>query len=77
MTVVRVPTTGDEDVEPEVLAIYVAVGQRVQEGEPIAEISFDKVDVEVAAPHEGVVTAVYVAVGDVVALGADIAAIER
>lgn len=76
VTAVKVPPAGDDAVEPEILAVYVSSGQRVSAGQPLAEIGFDKVDVEVVAPHDGLVAAVFVSVGDVVALDADLFALE-
>lgn len=53
-----------------------AVGDRVEEGDVIAEVSTEKVSAEVEAPVAGVVANLLVDVGDAVEVGAPIALIE-
>jgi pyruvate dehydrogenase E2 component (dihydrolipoamide acetyltransferase) len=53
-----------------------AVGDEVEEGDTVAEVSTEKVNGDVEAPVEGVVVEVLVAIGDVVQVGAPIAYIE-
>jgi 2-oxoglutarate dehydrogenase E2 component (dihydrolipoamide succinyltransferase) len=54
-----------------------AVGDRVEAGEPILEVSTDKVDAEVEAPSAGWVSALLVKVDDVVVVGATVALISE
>src|ERR1700722_7702674 len=47
-----------------------AVGDTVDEGEPVVEVTTDKVDVEVPAPATGRLTKIVAAEGETVAVGA-------
>jgi len=51
------------------------VGERVEEFEPIAEVTTDKVDTEIPAPASGVLLAIYVAEGQTVERGTRLATI--
>ena len=52
------------------------VGDEVEEGDVVAEVSTEKVNGEVEAPVEGIVVEIVVNVGDVIPVGAPIAYIE-
>jgi 2-oxoglutarate dehydrogenase E1 component len=52
-----------------------AVGDSVDEGEPLVEVTTDKVDVEVPAPTSGRLTEIVAAEGETVAVGATLAVI--
>src|SRR5580704_10970012 len=52
-----------------------AVGDSVDEGEPVVEVTTDKVDVEVPAPATGRLTDIVAAEGETVAVGATLAII--
>ena len=52
-----------------------AVGDTVEEGEPLVEVTTDKVDVEVPAPTSGRLSEIVAAEGDTVAVGATLAVI--
>src|SRR5580692_5547469 len=52
-----------------------AVGDTVDEGEPLVEVTTDKVDVEVPAPATGRLTEIVAAEGETVAVGATLAVI--
>jgi multifunctional 2-oxoglutarate metabolism enzyme len=52
-----------------------AVGDSVDEGEPVVEVTTDKVDVEVPAPATGRLTEIVAAEGETVAVGATLAVI--
>src|ERR1035441_6064348 len=52
-----------------------AVGDSVEEGEPLVEVTTDKVDVEVPAPATGQLTEIVAAEGETVAVGATLAVI--
>src|ERR1700731_1841410 len=51
------------------------VGDTVAEGEPVVEVTTDKVDVEVPAPATGRLTEIVAAGGEPVAVGAPLAVI--
>src|SRR5580692_7610848 len=52
-----------------------AVGDTVEEGEPLVEVTTDKVDVEVPAPTSGRLSEIVAAEGETVAVGATLAVI--
>src|SRR5579863_764430 len=52
-----------------------AVGDSVDEGEPLVEVTTDKVDVEVPAPATGRLVEIVAAEGETVAVGATLAVI--
>jgi pyruvate dehydrogenase E2 component (dihydrolipoamide acetyltransferase) len=70
ITPVVMPQLGLEVSEGTVAAIHVAVGARVEEGDPLLEMETDKALTDVVAPRGGVVRAVDVQIGDTVAIGA-------
>lgn len=74
---VAFPTVSESQPDAEgVLATWFASdGQQVSEGDLLAEVAVDKVDVEVPAPAAGVVR-LLVGEGDVVKQGAPIARLE-
>src|ERR1035441_2524232 len=51
------------------------VGDGVEEGEPVVEVTTDKVDVEVPAPATGQLAEIVAAEGETVAVGATLAVI--
>jgi pyruvate dehydrogenase E2 component (dihydrolipoamide acetyltransferase) len=67
------PQLGLEVSEATVLAVLVAPGQRVAEGEPLLEMETDKATTELEAPRDGFVAGIEVSEGDVVAVGATVA----
>lgn len=70
ITPVVMPQLGLEVSEGTVATIHVAVGVRVEEGDPLVEMETDKALTDVVAPRGGVVRAVDVQIGDTVAIGA-------
>lgn len=69
---VRLPAMTATMEEATILAWLVEPGDHVSEGHPIAEISTDKVDMELVSPYEGSVVEILVEVGRSVALGTPI-----
>ena len=63
---VTVPDPGESE-EIEILALHAGVGDTVTEGQIVAEVATDKVNVDVEAPVAGRVVSVPVNVGDFVA----------
>ena len=69
------PAMGESVSEGIVSRWLKAVGDTVDEGEPVVEVTTDKVDVEVPAPATGRLTEIVAAEGETVAVGATLAVI--
>ncbi|MGA7397006.1 MAG: biotin/lipoyl-containing protein, partial [Solirubrobacterales bacterium] len=76
ITEITMPEMGESVTEGTVLEWHVAVGDAVEEGQTIVEVSTDKVDAEVPAPTSGTITSLAVEVDDEVAIGAVLAEID-
>lgn len=72
----RLPDIGEGIAEAEIVAWHVAVGDRVEEDQNIADMMTDKATVEMESPVSGVVVELAGAVGDQVAIGAALVVIE-
>jgi 2-oxoglutarate dehydrogenase E1 component len=70
------PEMGESVTEGIVLEWHVAEGDFVNEGDTVVEVSTDKVDAEVPAPTDGVITLLIAAVDDEVPVGAPLAEME-
>jgi 2-oxoglutarate dehydrogenase E2 component (dihydrolipoamide succinyltransferase) len=75
MTDVVMPQMGESIVEGTLTRWLKKVGDQVQRDEPLFEISTDKVDTEIPAPAEGVLTEILVQEGAVVAINTVVARI--
>ncbi|HYK54423.1 MAG TPA: biotin/lipoyl-containing protein, partial [Candidatus Eremiobacteraceae bacterium] len=77
-TLVRVvlPEMGESVSEGSVTGWRKAVGDRIAEGEPLVDVTTDKVDVEVPAPASGTLARIVVADGATVPVGALLAEID-
>ncbi|HEV7770861.1 MAG TPA: 2-oxo acid dehydrogenase subunit E2, partial [Solirubrobacterales bacterium] len=73
---IAMPEMGESVTEGIVLEWHVAVGDVVSEGDTVVEVSTDKVDAEVPAPMDGVITKLVAAVDDEVPVGAPLAEME-
>jgi multifunctional 2-oxoglutarate metabolism enzyme len=73
---IAMPEMGESVTEGIVLEWHVAEGDFVAEGDTVVEVSTDKVDAEVPAPTDGVITKLLVAVDDEVPVGAPLAEME-
>jgi len=73
---IAMPEMGESVTEGIVLEWHVAEGDFVSEGDTVVEVSTDKVDAEVPAPMDGVITKLVAAVDDEVAVGAPLAEME-
>ncbi|MBU3691034.1 MAG: multifunctional oxoglutarate decarboxylase/oxoglutarate dehydrogenase thiamine pyrophosphate-binding subunit/dihydrolipoyllysine-residue succinyltransferase subunit, partial [Solirubrobacterales bacterium] len=73
---VTMPEMGESVTEGTVLEWHVSVGDFVEEGETLVEVSTDKVDAEVPAPASGTVTRLAVEPDEDVAVGAVLAEME-
>jgi len=66
---ITLPELGESVEGGTLVSWLVAVGDTIDEGQAIAEISTDKVDTEVPSPRAGVVTRLVAAIDDEVAVG--------
>ncbi|MBK5220588.1 MAG: hypothetical protein JJE35_12515, partial [Thermoleophilia bacterium] len=73
---IAMPEMGESVTEGIVLEWHVAEGDVVSEGDTVVEVSTDKVDAEVPAPMDGVITKLIAAVDDEVPVGAPLAEME-
>lgn len=73
---VKLPAIGDGIESGDILDIFVAVGDLVQEGQDIVEVETDKATVPVPSSATGKVTKILVKTGDSVAIGGTILEIE-
>jgi 2-oxoglutarate dehydrogenase E2 component (dihydrolipoamide succinyltransferase) len=73
---IKVPSLGESIVEATVARWLKRVGETVAAGEPVVELETDKVNLEVAADHAGVVTAILKEEGTTVGIGDVLGAIE-
>jgi 2-oxoglutarate dehydrogenase E1 component len=73
---ITMPEMGESVTEGIVLEWHVAEGDTVSEGDTVVEVSTDKVDAEVPAPMDGVITKLIASVDDEVQVGAPLAEME-
>ncbi|HEX5988830.1 MAG TPA: multifunctional oxoglutarate decarboxylase/oxoglutarate dehydrogenase thiamine pyrophosphate-binding subunit/dihydrolipoyllysine-residue succinyltransferase subunit [Solirubrobacterales bacterium] len=73
---ITMPEMGESVTEGIVLEWHVAEGDTVKEGDTVVEVSTDKVDAEVPAPADGVITKLVAQVDDEVPVGAPLAEME-
>lgn len=74
-TKVIMPQMGESVVEGKVAKWLVREGDHVETDQPIAEISTDKVDVEIPSPGAGTLMKIYVPEGGTASIGAELALI--
>jgi len=70
------PDIGEGLAEAELLDWLVEVGEQVREGQPLAEISTDKVNVEIPAPCDGIIVELPWEVNDSIPVGATLAVLD-
>jgi 2-oxoglutarate dehydrogenase E1 component len=73
---IQMPEMGESVTEGIVLEWHVAEGDFVNEGDTVVEVSTDKVDAEVPAPADGVITKLIAQVDEEVPVGAPLAEME-
>src|SRR6476646_6978734 len=73
---IQMPEMGESVTEGIVLEWHVAEGDFVNEGDTVVEVSTDKVDAEVPAPTDGVITKLIASVDEEVPVGAPLAEME-
>ncbi|MDA1062506.1 MAG: hypothetical protein O2895_06330, partial [Chloroflexi bacterium] len=69
------PELGEDIAEAEVIGVLVAVGDSVAAEQGVIEVETEKANLEVPAPHAGVIEAIHVRVGDVIKVGHPLVAI--
>ncbi|MEN2787799.1 dihydrolipoamide acetyltransferase family protein [Sphingomonas qilianensis] len=72
----KLPDIGEGISEAEVVAWHVAVGDRIEEDQPIADMMTDKATVEMESPVSGIVVELAGEIGDQVSIGAALVVIE-
>ncbi|KQM91260.1 MULTISPECIES: dihydrolipoamide acetyltransferase family protein [Sphingomonas] len=72
----KLPDIGEGISEAEIVAWHVAIGDRVEEDSPVADMMTDKATVEMESPVSGVVVELAGEVGDQVSIGAALVVIE-
>ncbi len=72
----KLPDIGEGISEAEIVAWHVAVGDRIEEDQQVADMMTDKATVEMESPVSGVVVELAGEVGDQVAIGAALVVIE-
>ena len=72
----RLPDIGEGIAEAEIVAWHVAVGDRVQEDQNVADMMTDKATVEIESPVAGIVVELAGEVGDQVPIGSTLIVIE-
>ncbi len=72
----KLPDIGEGISEAEIVAWHVAVGDRIEEDQQIADMMTDKATVEMESPVSGTVVALAGEVGDQVSIGAALVVIE-
>ncbi|MBW8060240.1 MAG: multifunctional oxoglutarate decarboxylase/oxoglutarate dehydrogenase thiamine pyrophosphate-binding subunit/dihydrolipoyllysine-residue succinyltransferase subunit [Solirubrobacterales bacterium] len=73
---IQMPEMGESVTEGIVLEWHVAEGDFVNEGDTVVEVSTDKVDAEVPAPADGVITRLIAQVDEEIPVGAPLAEME-
>ena len=74
--VFKLPDVGEGIAEAEISQWHVAVGDRIQEDQPLVDVTTDKAIVEIPAPASGNVVSIHGAVGEKVAVGSELVVIE-
>ncbi len=72
---VELPALGESVVEGTISRWLVKEGDRVEQDQPLVEVTTDKVDAEIPSPVAGVVERILVREGETVAIGAPLASI--
>jgi 2-oxoisovalerate dehydrogenase E2 component (dihydrolipoyl transacylase) len=74
--VFNLPDVGEGTTEAEIVAWHVAVGERIEEDQPLADVMTDKATVEMTSPVSGIVAALHGELGDMAPVGSPLATIE-
>ena len=74
--VFKLPDVGEGTAEAELVAWHVAVGDRVAEDQPLADVMTDKATVELTSPVAGVVRSLHGEPGEMRAVKSDLVVLE-
>lgn len=74
--VFKLPDVGEGTAEAAIAQWHVAVGDRIEEDQPLVDLETDKAIVEIPAPASGTVVSIHGAVGEKVAVGSELVVIE-
>ncbi|MFV0497617.1 MAG: biotin/lipoyl-containing protein [Candidatus Fimivivens sp.] len=70
------PNLGQSGMDITIETWFKAEGETIKKGEPLIEISNEKLNQEIPAPQDGVLTKILVQEGDTAAIGSVIAKID-
>jgi pyruvate dehydrogenase E2 component (dihydrolipoamide acetyltransferase) len=73
---ILLPAMSDQMSDAEILSWKVSVGDKVNKGDVVCEISTDKVDMDLESPYSGEITNLIATEGDMVNVGEPVAEIE-
>ena len=73
---ILLPAMSDQMSDAELLSWKVSVGDKVNKGDVVCEISTDKVDMDLESPYSGEITNLIATEGDMVNVGETVAEIE-
>ena len=65
----KLPDLGEGIHEGEIVEVFVSVGDKVTEGDPLLEVETDKAVTAIPSPYTGAITEVRIAAGDTVHVG--------
>ena len=74
--VFKLPDVGEGTAEAEIVQWHVAAGDRVEEDQPLVDVTTEKAIVELPAPVSGTVVSIHGAVGDKIGVGSELVVIE-
>jgi 2-oxoisovalerate dehydrogenase E2 component (dihydrolipoyl transacylase) len=74
--VFKLPDVGEGTAEAEIVQWHVAAGDRVEEDQPLVDVTTEKAIVELPAPVSGTIVSIQGTVGDKVAVGSELVVIE-
>jgi 2-oxoisovalerate dehydrogenase E2 component (dihydrolipoyl transacylase) len=74
--VFKLPDVGEGIAEAEISQWHGAVGDRVEEDQPLLDVTTDKAIVEIPAPASGTVLSIHGAAGEKIAVGSELVVIE-
>src|SRR5665213_253506 len=72
----KLPDVGEGTAEAEIVAWHVAVGDRIEEDQPLVDVMTDKATVEMTTPVTGRIVALNGELGEMAAVGSALAVIE-
>src|SRR6516165_8054025 len=74
--VFKLPDIGEGTAEAELVTWHVAIGDRVKEEQPLADVMTDKATMEIPAPVSGTVIELAGVPGEMLAVGSDLIVFE-